>query len=372
MRWCLSCVPSLVKSSNRLLCVIAIGLSAAFALPVMAQENSTVFTTLQMEMHSEPEPIADSRDDWGSRFEAGERQWLQSELEFGIRYRGVELSVERRALADLRLNSEAAEFYGRLSRREPLTQGETVPVHIDINGFAADGLRLGYRYQKARSWVGVSGALLQASHLMSGGLDGSFTATSEQDYDFNALVNYYYYRDPVFGRPDVEKPTGLGWSFRILGHWQVGEHWWLNARADDLLAKIRWKDAPYTDAEAHTNRKRYDEQGFAIFDPLLSGREGYQDRFYQKLDPRYQVTAGFSRGGWSGHVKGRRQFDYSLFGAGGGYRFDENVKLQASVWPALDALDLELEYGRFRLGISMDDVEWQDLKFFNLNLAYGY
>lgn len=323
-------------------------------------------------MLSEPEPLAASLDDWGAEFEAGERQWVVSNLEFGVRYNALELSVQKRALADMRFNQEGAEFYGRLDRTEPLTPGESIPVHVKVNGFTAQGVKFGYRFEND-DWQFRSGlSVLQAQHLMSGSLDGRFDVIAEDDYDFNAEVDYYYYQDPIFKRPDIVEAKGIGWAIQLSGKWRVNENWWLSAKVDDLFSRIRWKDAPYTVAEARTDRKRYDEEGYAIFDPFLSGREGYRSIYYQKLDPRYQLKSDIIQGRWSAHLQGRYQFGYGFAGLGFGYEFWNEVGFKAMFWPTLDAYGVELGCGKVKAGVTLDTSDREEARVFNLNLSYGY
>ncbi|AZT85652.1 hypothetical protein EHN06_20015 [Marinobacter sp. NP-4(2019)] len=344
-----------------------------FIIGFFSQANAEIqpFGRFENQIVSEPEPIRTTIKDWGKDFERGERQWSVNHLEAGVRKDGVELSVFARALVDLRMNDDAAEFYGRIARKEPLEVGESVPVRVRANGFVGQGLRLGYRHQ-AGSWSVTGGAaLLKARYLMSGGLEGRFTATSESDYDFNARVDYVYYRDVIFKRPDVDEADGLGWSFDLAADWQPDENWAFSFRAEDLLARIRWDDAPFTEAAADTDQKRYDEDGYAVFEPLLSGREGYRN-FTQHLDPQLRVDTSWLNGPWSAHLRGLYQFDQGLLGLGGGYQFGNGLAVRGLVWPELEAIGVELEYRRWQASIGADHLKWRDIQALTLAVSYGY
>ncbi len=351
---------------------LALGVLSIPMITLAAADSDGSFVVFDSEFFSEPETLDVTLDDWGAGFTSGERQWAVSSLELGFRHKGLEFSVEQRVLADLRFNTEAAEFYGRIARKEELTAGETVPVHVDVNGFTAQALRLGYRFEADTWFFGVGGDILFARNLMSGDLDGQFSITSAQDYNFDATVDYHYYRDPIFDRPNVKDANGVGWAMRLSGEWRVNDYWLLNAEVDDLFAKIRWEDAPYTDARAHSDRKRYDEEGYAIFDPYLEGVEGYEPHFYQDLDPRFKLRSVFQLGPLTGHIQARYQFDYASMGYGAGYRFGETFSVRALVWPKLDAAGLELDYHKFTFGMSLDSLDGEEIHFVNLSLSYGY
>lgn len=344
-----------------------------FVLGSLSQAQAAVepFGRFENQIVSEPEPIRTTIRDWGDDFERGERQWAVNHLETGVRLDGIELSLFARALVDLRMNADAAEFYGRVARKEPLEPGASVPVRVRANGFVGQGLRLGYRHQ-AGTWSVTGGAaLLTARYLMSGDLDGRFTATSESDYEFTARVDYTYYRDVIFKRPEVDEADGLGWALDLAADWQPHENWAFSVRAEDLLARIRWEDAPFTEAVANTDQKDYDEDGYAVFKPLLVGREGYRD-YTQRLDPRIQTEITWLQGPWSGHLRGLYQFDQGLLGLGGGYRFSNGLALRGLLWPELKAVGLELDYGRWQATLASDQLQWREMHALTLSVSYGY
>lgn len=322
---------------------------------------------------SEPEPIKTTLKDWGAEFDGGERQWVVGHAETGVRWRGgLEVSLFSRALADLRMNRSAVDFYGRISRKEPLEEGREVPVHLEVNGFTGQGLRLGYRHEASR-WALTGGlSLFRTSHLLAGALDGKFSATGNSDYAFDADVDYQYFQDFIFERPDVEEADGLGWSVDLKLDWQIDEDWSWSLQAEDLLARVRWQDAPYTVARASTDQKSYDENGYAVFAPLLSGREGYRSDFYQDLEARYDTTLSHRWNQWSASVRGQYQFGYGYAGFGGGYHFAGGVTVRGIVWPRHDLVGLEVQFGRFEGTLAVDQVEWGEMQALVVGFSYGY
>lgn len=331
-----------------------------------------MFGRFEAQLVSEPEPIKTTLSDWGSEFDSGRRQWAVSQAEVGFRERGIEISVFTRALADLRMNSEAVSFYGQIARKEPLNEGERIPVALRVNGFSGSGIRSGYRHSQ-ESWT-ISGGIsvFKTRHLMSGTLDGEFVAAAENDYDFSADVDYVYYRDVIFDRPDVEKASGIGWAFDIAANWQPMKKLNLNFRAEDLFSRIRWKDAPFTQAEANTDNKSFDDEGYAVFAPTISGTEGYRDTFYQDLDPRFYGTAQWQEGAWLAVVHGQYQFGYGLYGAGFGRTLAGEARILASYWPELESLRLELTRGKWQAMVSADEVTWSSVRAISLGLSYNY
>ncbi len=349
---------------------LALFLFSITATPVQA--DAEIFTRFDTQLVSEFEPLKTAIDDWGTEMQGGERQWVLGTAEVGARYAGIEISVQQRALADLRMNEDAVKFYSRVEAKQPLNPGESVPVHIRMNGFSAQGLRLGYRGELDDFTIAAGVTWLKASHLMSGELRGQFAALDEDQYSVDAEVDYLYYRDIVFKRENINAARGEGAAFDLRLAWQASEHWYFAAQADDLFTEIRWKDAPFTIATAHTNRKSYDEEGYAFFNPLFSGREGYRDSFTQKIDPRYSVKSRYTRDNWSIHFEGQHQFDYQFAGVGAGYISQGGSHYKVMVWPTEKTLGLDIRRGKWSSGLRFDHTSWSRMNTISLNIFYNY
>ena len=351
------------------------GLALFFVLSsvaAQASQDTEIFSRFETQMVSEPEPLNATFDKWGSDFERGERQWAVSELELGVRYHGVELSMQQRALSDLRLNADAADFYSRVNAEKALTPGESVPIYMQVNGFSAIGLRLGYRYE-AETWQVTAGAsYLKTDHLMDGELTGVFQAITASEYSVDASVDYVYYRDVIFKRSNVDEAQGTGRAFDLAAAWRPSETWFFAAQANDLFAEINWRRVPFTVADAVPNRKRYDEQGYAVFSPLFSGRQGYKDAFTQEVDPRYKFQGSYTHGTWTVHVEAQHQFDYEFGGFGASHRFGRGTEITALYWPELDSVELEWARNKWRAALALDHVLWPQVRTLTFNISYGY
>lgn len=344
-----------------------------FTLSTPVWAGYELFGGFSTTLISEPETIKTTLKDWGSEFDRGERQWGLARLEAGFRLEsGLEVSMFSRALADIRMNEEAVAFYGRISRKEPLEQGRQVPVRVRVNGFTGHGMRVGYLHTDDQWRFGVGLSVFRTSNLMSGNLDGQFTATDETDYNFDAQVDYVYYRDVIFKRPDVQKASGLGIGLDLSLARQLDEHWSWSIEGRDLLARIRWEDAPFTIAQASTNQKSYNNDGYAVFAPLISGTEGYKDSYIQQLDARYYGAVKYQRASWSAEVRGQYQFGYGYLGLGAGKQFANGITMTGLWWPEYDQFGVEVSLGKWAGVLAVDQVEWEKVQAVTLSISYGY
>ncbi|MCW8196761.1 TonB-dependent receptor [Proteobacteria bacterium 005FR1] len=360
-----------LRAAPALCLACAVLSSTSHAVETGLQTNSGVFGRFEADLLSEPEALDRSFQDWGTGFEEGERQWALAVAELGLRYRGFEISFQQRAHLDLRINEEAAELYGRIARKEALVPGEVVPMDIQVETFTAEGLRIGYRTGNLDWSINGGVTYLDAKQLISGDIQGDITATGARDYDLNLEVDYSYYEDAIFDRPLQTEPEGQGWAVDLGGSWRIDEHWQVSASVEDLFARIYWEDAPFTRARGHTDRKTYDEDGYAVFQPLISGREGFRSRYVQEPGARYRARIQYRQGSWTAAMHGRRQFGYSLGGFGLGFLTAGGQSLDLIYWPQLESTALQYGIGRVQAQLSIDTGDWEEARSVALSLRYG-
>lgn len=154
--------------------------------------------------------------------------------------------------------------------------------------------------------------------------------------------------------------------------WQPDDQWKVSARVEDLLARIRWQDAPYTEAVASTDQKSFDENGYAEFAPLLSGREGYRSSFMQDLDARYYGSVEYRRNDWLVSARGQYQFGYGYFGLGVGRRFDNDVNVTGLWWPEYEQFGIEASRGKWAGYVVVDQIKWEKVQALTMGISYGY
>ena len=349
---------------------LALFLFCTTVIPIQADVG--IFTRFDTQLISEFEPLHTAIGDWGTGMLDGERQWALGTFEVGARYSGVEVSVQQRALADLRINEEAVKFYSLVEAEKALVPGATVPVQIRINGFSAQGLRLGYQRDIANLTMAAGVTWLKASHLMSGELRGQFAALAIDQYSVDAEVDYFYYRDIIFKRENINTARGEGAAFDLRIAWRPTERWYFEAQGEDLFTNIRWRDAPFTIATAKTNRKNYDEDGYAFFNPLFSGRQGYRDTFTQEIEPRYIMKSRYMQGDWSLYLEGRQQFGYRSSAVGAGYTAGSGANYKFLFWPTEQIYELEIARGKWSAGLKFDHISWSEMHSFSMNIAYNY
>lgn len=330
---------------------------------------SGFFARLDSFNYSEPVSLDAALNDWQGRFYGGERQWSSQWLETGYRHQDWSLSALYRRDFWLDFSGDTAELYYRTERRLPLQAGRRYEIDVRAYGFSARGVRGGWRQRPlpglSLAW-GLS--LFNAGDLLDGRLHGQATALADTDYAYDVSVDYAYDEDRLFER-QAEAPDGTGLSLDLRLAYAPSSHMTLRATVIDLLGAIRWREAPYTRATAVSDRQGFDDTGYIIVKPAISGIEGYHARYIQRLEPRlHLVLESVLNERLTGSLQYRYQFGQPLLGIGASTPWREGV-IAAQVWPAVSALGLSLRQGRFDVGLTLDGVGPGEVRMLWLNVA---
>ena len=323
---------------------------------------SGFFARLDSFNYSEPVSLDAALNDWQGRFRGGDSQWSSQWLEAGYRYDRWSLSALYRRDYWLDFSSDTAELYYRIEHRLPLQDGRRYDVDIKAYGFSARGVRGGWRQRPmpglSLTW-GLS--LFNAGDLLDGRLRGQATALADNDYAYDVSVDYAYDKDRLFDR-QADAPGGMGISLDVRVVYSPPARMTLRATVVDLLGVIRWKDAPYTRATAVSDRQGFDEEGYIIVKPAISGIEGYHSRYIQRLEPRVHLEfEPVINKSLTASLQYRYQYGQGLFGLGARTPWGEGTA-GVLVWPGLSALGFELRRHGLDMGITLDKVHRKDVR----------
>jgi len=196
---------------------------------------------------------------------------------------------------------------------------------------------------------------LQGQRLTAGTLSGTATATKAGDYEFNLAADYFYSRDVLFRR-ETTAPDGQGYSADLRVQWQANPRLSTQLTVTDLIGRIHWQDAPYTQASGTSDTKEYDEQGYVRFKPLVSGIEGNRN-YAQKLPPRATLAAQYLIDQRFSALASVFYTEYRTFPSLGlGYQ-DSGIQWQGLYNSASQSYTLRAIANRWRIGASLDTFD---------------
>jgi len=321
--------------------------------------------------YSQPNSIKSALHEWNGAFHGGTRQWTFNTVEAGVETHRWSLGVFYRKDYDLRFSRGAAEAYYLLQNNKPLPVGKHYLLDLTASSFAAKGVRATWRIVPSSNWrmrVGLS--LFRASSLIDGGVHGTGTALTDNSYSYNAQVDYHYSKDYLFKR-QVNPPSGVGASLDF--GFSAAIRPWLRVRGhvDDLFGRIWWKNVPYTVAAASSNRESYDSAGNIHFAPLISGYEGTDRRYVQRLSPRFSGQADIGHlGKPNGIMAVQYQYGQTLLGAGASMDVHSYV-FNVVAWPQVHTLSVGVAKGRYRFELGASSASPSTTRSLWLRLNIG-
>lgn len=333
-----------------------------------AKAELGVYLDVESYSYSEPVSIDMAIEDWhGPDFERGDNQWSSNWAEAGVRWKNWSFGYVLRQDYDLRFSEDLSELYWKTENKKSFDVGRSYDVYLKINSFSSEGFRFAFRnhFEDVFYQVGIS--YLQAQDLMDGELDGTALATSGSDYDFEAEVLYHYYEDVLFDR-QVIAPDGEGFAIDATVKWENDSHF-LYLQVKDLYGRIYWENAPYTVGVANSDNSTVDGNGYIVINPALSGVEGYDDEYVQKLTPRWHGEYDYSLNKYfSVGVVGHHQYDQFLYGFS--VSLGKATGLKFTYWPDSELYQLHTSIAGVRLGIGANSSVAEEIDNVWLSLSW--
>ena len=321
---------------------------------------------------SEPISVMDTIHGWKGDYQRGEKQYIYSWFETGAKLNNWGLGVLYRRDYALNFSGDTSELYGAIRNDEDLPTGRTYDVDLKAHAITAKGLRISWENEWQPSFKTTIGlSFLQSNYLIEGDLNGTATATGAKEYEYNADVNYAYSDDILFERELTEKVVGYGGAIDFAFDWQLSANWQNHTEFRDLLAALWWKNAPYTEAVAYSDRQHTSDSGYTTWDPLVSGTEKNYGTYRQTLPVRIDTQFIYQKNTWQ-------------YGAGLQYQFEDYVprigigqetgNWQVFAWyrPIDQSIELTTRWHQTEVGFGMDNLRWDDAKFIHIRISYAY
>lgn len=232
---------------------------------------------------------------WDQPIDPGDTGLSVSRLRFGYQTPSYSLEFVKRFDIYYQYANATVDLLYQSENQLPLPAGKHYPLYIDAKQSSSHGIRLGSSWNITDGLVIKSHiSLLKPDGLVQGGLTGEAQVLSENDYDFVFNSNIAYDKDPLYSRPD-ESIKGDGYSVDVAINYQLNDRWQVDLSLLDVAGYLDIPDAPYTKATATSDTKHYDDNGYVIYDPVISGIEGYRDTRFNfdmqtHVDLNYQLN----------------------------------------------------------------------------------
>jgi hypothetical protein len=353
----------------------ALWCSAVIALIIAFSANAReVSPYLKIESFSYSEPIAigDAVDGFDGPFYGGENALTHNWAETGVRYGKWGVGILGRYDYETEFSRDAAEFLYKIDNKQDLTVNKRYDIALNVRNTRSEGVRFFFRdrlLQNLQAELGVS--YLKGIGITEGYIEGQATALAENDYDFRFYTDYVYEKDLLFDRP-VDAPNGAGFSVDLQLDWRILPKLNASLVARDLYGVIRWEDAPYTKATATSDVKEFDEDGYVVYKPNISGIESNRD-FTQKLPIKafltlaYTVTAHIDLLGDVLHYKSN-----DFFQLGAAYQANDRHRFDLMYMLDVQAVTLAYHWKYAGVRLSSDSFDLGDARLLGLKVNVWY
>lgn len=176
-----------------------------------------------------------------------------------------------------KINNSTKEFIQKLSNKEFLPIGENYDIFFNLEGFNVIGGKILKKFSFRNILFTFSPKILYGLDIQRGKIFGNFVRLDEKSFQFNLFLDYMYNHNYLYKRKDLKLGKGLGFSFDLDISFKLFDNFLIILSFQDLYGKIYWKDIPFTEADATTEREYYDEYGNIVYRPFIKGYEGYKD-----------------------------------------------------------------------------------------------
>ena len=331
-----------------------------------AYVNTSIFA------YSEPVTIRSALNDWEGGFRNGSSTITHNWLETGVSYKKWKLGILKRYDYEMEFSPDTAEFMYRTKNKQALQTGKTYHLDLKARHSFSDGVSLSRDFNPTENMsLTIGASYLRGRHLTEGTLQGTATTLADNDYDFEFGVDYFYSEDSLFDR-EVQAPEGQGYSIDLSLIWEPNKDFTTMLTVKDLIGRIYWENAPHTTATATSDVKEYDENGYVVYKPHLSGVESNKD-FTQTLARKitfmagYQVHQDIQILGKIYHTKAN-----TFYQAGAEYLFTDATQLQFLYMHDTNAVTLALKKKDFYFAVTSDSIDFNKAHTFGLNLYWLY
>mgnify|MGYP001822236785 CR=1 FL=1 len=340
-------------------------------LPVtgLCGENEKLTIEFESVSYSEATSLYSLAGNWNDKVGSGDDALSFTRLSFGIESGPISLQYIQRADTVYEFANDTARFIYQIENRQDLIPGETYELEIQPKRQASHGIRMGYTTQLHED-VGVSVffSLLSPSNVLDGEVKGSAVAVAANDYDFDFDSSLVYRDDPLYDR-DGTRLTGDGYAVDLFIRYAINERWHMNLDLIDLAGELSISDAPFTVASATSDVKTFDEDGYVVYNPVITGLEGNRDFTYE-FDTQAHLALSYLLSNEYSLVVQHHQYKNVGYQELQFVQLGNQRKFSWHLVPEIGAAGISSTTPVFMLGLTADDFDRNKMKYLALDGQY--
>ncbi len=352
-------------------CLIALnGFSLATQADMMKDK---VYAKSVMYAHSETAPVKQIVfDDFkGPDYDGGKRSFTHNHWESGVLKDGVKVAVVARYDYILSYTTDFAELVYADKNNQIIETNRTYDLFLDVFHARTYGLKLGYAFLITPSiTMEIDLSALKVASFIDGAMNGNVLVANDT-YDGDVSLNYVYSKDKLLDR-ETSRPNGYGYALDVRWDFQVSEQLEIDLEILDLFSQIKIDRAPFTEADANSERVNLGENGQIDVKPVLMGREGYREhtlRMNERIsfEGRYRFTNDYISG-----LRFDRVDDRSYVSAVLNIPINEQYEFMSAYHLRTGAFTLGWQAETGHIALTSDQLDITKANTFGLSLGLAY
>jgi len=328
-----------------------------------------IYSSLDSMSYSEPLPIHQIADDWQGKLEDGNLAFTYNRFEVGVSWNNWRIGYVARYDYRLEFSEDTALFYYEEENNVRRSRNRVYDVYLDVVHQRSQGMAIHYDWQVQDNLrITPSLAYLHANDIIDGTLKGQAEFYGDNTFSGNLGIDYYYLEDFLFERPvDTGKYRGHGYSFDLDIQWQPLDHWQIQLKTYDLLARIHWDGLPRTRARADTEPVQTDDPFERYRDASVQGRET-DANFHQKLPTRALLRSAYQYKSLHLAAEIYQEPDQTFVFPSIGYEIG-GWTFTLLGEPFIEAAGARITHRWLSFSFVADRLDFKEAKYVNLNLA---
>ena len=302
------------------------------------------------------------KDTWKGKFHRGEQAFSQNRIQFSYNKDNFVVSLNQRFDYLTIFTSDFAQFIYQDKNKIEHTDNKEIQAKLSVKHLEAFGASIGYKFSPTKNLtITPHFNYWKTTDLTHGKVAGDIFYKQNSLLQGDLLVDYYYERDVLFGRPE-ESVSDYGTSIDLNIDWQITDNLATTLELKDLFNEFSWDRVPHTQATVSNL------EGRSTRTPIVQGKENYRS-IKQKLPINGEVSVNFQQQAWEYGI-GAKYYNNDIFpnitlsklyGADNitlGYQFKQQ------------ALMLNWNNSWLDIGISLDKIQLDKAQNIAVNFSY--
>ncbi len=272
-------------------------------------------------------------------------------------------------------NKDTVEILHMTHLKQQLPVGSVFDINLNGRGFSAYGLELSKGISLNSTIEGLTAGFtvryLRGEKIQDGSIKGKLTSTGPMSYDFNLSLDYMYDDNLIYSRRDTISGSGNGYSLDAGIKYMLNKSLSSEVLLRDIGGRIYWKDVPYTTANATSDIKSSDNEGYQKYRPTIQGYESYKD-FIQKIPLKTDIVFSYKQGAFTLTPTVNLIEDRPLYWIEIGHETTKYVSTMVGYNLNYHAVSIGGTYKEFLINIFSSDIDLRRINAIGLTLSYGY